>query len=679
MDDFSFLEDFRSVVINPRNDETSDDLINIFHGLNLSTNTLVFEQLESFFCSPKQDEKDEKNERAVEIYEDDDEKHNALIPAPKQNFANYLMDIIMRDEHTNLVETKLTKIINRGDVIAHTQRKDSHLAITAPFQSGKSNIICMTSIARALCHGMSIFLFVEGIKNKEEMEGRFTGIYNKYGMSSQLRKIYRDLSQTTSWEIRDSMNKSIPKIYIGIKSAPNMGRFIKGIEGCKTSQFITIIDESDCCDPGNDGTAFQKSINTIKSCSIATLSVSATPTTTLAKELITGDNFIVFGTSPDYRGFENYNWVKLKFPVKNSTQEAHDIFKNDKNIKPFIKSFSKLQPFLAWRTKYPNKKYLFPNICLFNPSIVNEHIETIRKYICELFKNITVITYTGKGITVSGNGFNKLEERDGVIGGVLAELQTYGVEKHPLIMIISGKMCDRGISFVSNNYDELMENGEIPWHLTSMYATFSDSTPLQDISQKCARATGKFGDNISPTIYSRNIEKIQNAFALNKQIISQIKSHPKQSEYISKFSREIPVSKHKCTTLAPKYNLLFKEVDDDGFDWSKNGWFKSTHVKGKQKEKGDELEIYHHDGKFNSDSLHYKIYSFMKNHGKGISSKPECVAKYMAYSGHTVKSSIDGRVSELISQSKPVKDLTHPGLLFYRTRGEVEWSVKFNH
>jgi transposase InsO family protein len=171
------------------------------------------------------------------------------------------------------------------------------------------------------------------------------------------------------------------------------------------------------------------------------------------------------------------------------------------------------------------------------------------------------------------------------IGEVLTYLQEIGTAKFPRIMILAGKMADRGITFGSANYADCMARHCVPWHLTEMYYLAAKSTDQPNLLQAC-RLCGIYVDNIPLTFYSNAVDDIVKAYHVQEELIERARaaeiSATNERNLACRSMKDIiptiPIAREKCPKrrfVGQKVPCRVKRVKDDskegGWDWRAEG------------------------------------------------------------------------------------------------------------
>lgn len=386
-------------------------------------------------------------------------------------------------------------------------------------------------------------------------------------------------------EINNAMNRIKPRIYFCMRNKKDIEPLNEIIEKTE-KKFILIEDESDAIDTNTECNA-QLSLNQLKEYSKINYFITATAITTLMKESIKKENLLILSKPENYKDLITFNFIKLE-NSKSITSNEDNLFEQDENIKTYISNFSEKKPYEI--ELWNNQKH--PVITLIRIGIIIEPQIKLAKYIDKNYsEKIITITYNGTNITLRGkilpqkkisieneesNFFKKVHHFSKIhIGSIISYLQNnIDCER---IIIIAGKMADRGITFGNSNYNECLEEKKVPWHLTEMYYLASKTTEQPNLLQSAGRLCGCYPDNIPLTIYSNVCEDIIKAYHIQEELI--IRAKEMETEIETTIDKIIPTlkiksekcSKRKITNRSVVCNL--NQVKDDskegGWNWLK--------------------------------------------------------------------------------------------------------------
>ena len=309
----------------------------------------------------------------------------------------------------------------------------------------------------------------------------------------------------------------------------NINSFLKE----SNKPYILFIDEVDFVDSG----CGKKNINLqfLKKNSYCIFGVSGTIMDVLVKEDILSKNIIILKTPNNYKGIINnmINMKEINKKVKYSSKKDINLLEKNKFIEEFVDYYI---------TKEVNENH--PNICLINITrCINPCFKAQEdlslKYL-KYEKSLTIIVYNSQGIVVN-DGINKFNGYDigcFTISSVLQYLKDNGgCKKYPYILIFSGDLSGRGISFVSTDYK---------WHLTDELLIASNISDEPELQQKI-RLCGCYNDDLPLTLYS------------TKRILDDLKKAClKQEEYLMeclKYKEDKGDNEIKCKDIIEKHPI----------------------------------------------------------------------------------------------------------------------------
>jgi hypothetical protein len=257
--------------------------------------------------------------------------------------------------------------------------------------------------------------------------------------------------------------------------------------------FDLYIDEADDVDYGLESQACGV-LKRIKELSYNKYAITATPLTCILSEPnMKATDCVLLSRPDDYRGVDDIIVKLLKIDENSSAVNKKSTYDemviDDKNLIPFLDTFSNSFPEYVWKMKQK-----IPNICLLKNSRIVENQDAMMNGIIDNYPSkFAVISFNGEGIKMFFDGMTECvidgkvvkpkEEADIDITAALQYLKDNGgVKKFPRIIIISGNLAGRCISFVSRDYD---------WHTTDMYYNPAKSTCISDMIQAFGRLTGR--------------------------------------------------------------------------------------------------------------------------------------------------------------------------------------------
>lgn len=508
-------------------------------------------------------------------------------------FQNITLDFIKNElcRDFTIIQNRIDADMKDVDFIKNSEFKSRILK--GFMQSRKTWSIISISLYYYIVYNISVIIVIENkLSACEQIVRRIKNVFTMYMNFTDFNSFFKIIDiergkNVSDEEFKKAITRENPKIFICLRSEFDLEPVNKNIENVNTSKknFITILDECDAIDTVSESKA-QEQIYRLKNSSSVIWNVTATSLTSLLKEEIQLENIFILNPPDGYKDITCFNMFNLTKEVLCCDEVKDDPFQKDKNLKEYIDNFAKSTPYIEFQ---------HPVICLIRNSIVVNPQIKIAEYIYENFKNdIVVITYNGSGygttirgcnlpyfpITIDKHNVSTYENhthtfKDCHIGDILSYLQDYGgISKYPRIIIISGKMADRGITFTSTNYTE----SKIPWHLTEMYYVVSQTTDQPNLLQACGRLCGIYKDTISLKLYSNAIEDITKAYYCQEELLHRCKQRIEKNYLTKELIPAIPISKNKCCKkrrfTAPKIHCKLNKVKDDsvmgGWKWNNN-------------------------------------------------------------------------------------------------------------
>lgn len=405
-------------------------------------------------------------------------------------------------------------------------------------QSGKTEyMICL--MLYMLTMNKSVVLVVRNIQDdRVQFSKRFSEFKKKYcDKFSELNSI--DLIDNVLKKIKT--DKKCSRIFLCLDNASNIKK-VNEVLLKSGERYVTIFDEADFVDSGKG--IKSKHYDTLKMRSSKIFWVSATIMDMLAKEDgISGEN-VIFLTPSDrknYKGILNNRIVMETIPSGKYVGEVHeDLF----DCNPYFDTFL---------DEYKMKSIFgnHPRICLVNVSHCIEPLEKAQKRIGEDHPELSVIVYNSPGL-VYQKGSKRIFGEDidcDDVSSFLQYLKTKDEHKGDThIIILSGYMAGRGISFVSEDYK---------WHLTDEYLVMSKSADEPELIQK-VRLQGIYKDDIPLTLYTTSdVRKDLLKASVRMEELTKACKDNIESE-CKKLLSEIPVMKEKFTKRDMTKNVVIK-------------------------------------------------------------------------------------------------------------------------
>jgi hypothetical protein len=471
-------------------------------------------------------------------------------------------------------------------------------------QSRKTWMIVAMSMYYYLFYKVSVFIVIENkLSSCEQMMLRIRNVFDKYisligakDLQTEFERMFQvlDVKRGKSCgeqEMQEALSGKSPRIFIALRSEYDLCPVNDIIEKSNQVKYALILDESDAIDNGSESWA-QDELNYIKDSANIVWNVTATAMTSLMKEYIVSGNVFVMKKPEDYKDLPTFNMIQLDKESESCSDVDDDPFDKDPNLKNYLEDFSKKG--IYFDPVWGGRRH--PVISLVRVGITIEPQLRLAEFI-QSNHTITCITFngSGEGLTLRGHGLPKspikigkntsiLEKEvhnfsDLQIGDAISYLQENGgVDRYPRIVIIAGKMADRGITFGSSNYSECISQKQVPWHLTEMYYLAAKGTDQPNLLQAAGRLCGVYIDNIPLTLYSNACDDIVKAYHAQEELIDRARKANREEQSMKDIIPTIEMSKEKCSKrrfTSPKVPCRIKKVKDDsiygGWDWEAEG------------------------------------------------------------------------------------------------------------
>lgn len=371
--------------------------------------------------------------------------------------------------------------------------QNRYILVKGNVQSGKTKFIICASML-SIFYDYSVVIIIRNQQaDREQLYERILNFQKEIGENFNVHKISKKIKKEGN------------KILLGLGNSSSIQKIIDSVESKK---YILFVDEVDFIDSG-DYTKKNKNLNNLKENSFCTFAISATIMDPMAKEEITPKDLFLLNVSQKYKGIDKISFKIVKRTCKFSGRMKDDLFKKDGCLLEFLEEFSQKSPFLIEN----NKKH--PNICLINICRTKDPYYKVQNYISKFIPDLTTVVYNSDGISFC-KGQESSEFRMQISECLQYLKDNGGSEKYPNIVIFSGDLASRGISFVSADYE---------WHLTCMRLLVARSCDEPELIQK-VRLCGNYNDNIPLELYTT--KKIKNdlilAFTRQEELLSGIKN-----------------------------------------------------------------------------------------------------------------------------------------------------------
>ena len=475
--------------------------------------------------------------------------------------------------------------IELSNDIIPTQRVDldeyEYRLIKGQVQSGKSFSKIYKAINNILC-GLSTFIVVRDRKcDCEQLLDRLRGTvryindilknYGEKGINVNIFKLKRCLQ---------IMDNGYPVISVVLYNKKQLGDLRNYIDEHRFYQkYVLMIDEVDLLDSNNGSNSSDLLID-LKYMSRRVYGVSATVTDQLVQEELESSTIQILKACDLYKDYSHIQFKNIQeLPVKNDVHITDlDPIKTDPSIKDFLKKFSRWVP-----VKDKNTGLLHPVMYLMKISNYIEPMKNIQDYIRDEYpEDIVTLVYTGDGIRMHipdydiatiytfGNEYSRDENgyfniRKGIAKVIGYLKRNGGIEKFPRILILSGGLAGRGISFVDDGYGRSLDNkNDLGWHLIGMYFRCSKSMPQPELIQSL-RLCGRIKDTVPLRMYcTAAVQRdILNAHKIvDKLLYGSIKVNEENGMTSSEAVYEVPVDlSHKSKRRVARNHRIERKIN----------------------------------------------------------------------------------------------------------------------
>jgi hypothetical protein len=386
----------------------------------------------------------------------------------RDEFFSYLLEecsdlqpLLEQLDYSKQPELALKKIWNQ------------YLMVKGHVQSGKTNFIIGVSLL-CLWYGLSMIIILRNIQSdSKQFMTRLQHVQDK-------ASAYVPVKIITSRTSR-KFKPNTPRIYVCLGNNVSIQKITKLVDEQK---YMVTIDEVDMMDMGRM-TYRNETLTQLKKNACCVIGVSATMMDPICKENIKPEHVFILKSKSDYKGIQDISFVPLHGISEFSSRIDSNLLEQSSDLMPFLTSFSKLEPIRV----STGIDITFPNIALINICRTVEPYIALQKELMEL--PIATIVYNSHGVTLSYE--QKIETRKMSISECLQWLKTNGgVERFPRIIIFSGDLAGRGISFTDTDFE---------WHLNQLFLIVSKQNDEAELIQK-VRLCGRYKDSIPLTLYT---------------------------------------------------------------------------------------------------------------------------------------------------------------------------------
>lgn len=439
-----------------------------------------------------------------------------------------------------------------------TRLKGRYMTVKGHVQSGKTKFMICASTLFLIC-GYSVVIVLRNNKaDQEQIHERLVLFEKEMNKAISSSKRTFNVCRTSSQSVTVQQNK--PRIYLTLGNGSSTLKMLKGLtDQANTGKGITLfIDEVDFVD-SCDGTRKSEVIPLLKEHSHCIFGVSATIMDPLGKENVYPDDVILLSISPHYKGIPSIQVVEIDNSDVSAVytgKTTDNLFETDEGLMDFAKMFSGQKPFT-----FANG-VVHPHICLVNICRTKGPTVEAQARLARKFPDMMIVVYNGDGITYAYK--KEMVECKGTISSMLQMVKEKFEKTPPNILIFSGDLAGRGISFTSSDFK---------WHLTSMRLLVANQCDEPELIQR-VRLCGIYYDDVPLTLYSTSeiLCDIKKAYFRQEEIICNLKKKKDEKQLCKEFIESLSITKDKFTRRSPVKDkegteFHFKKVDKEvGWD-----------------------------------------------------------------------------------------------------------------
>lgn len=406
------------------------------------------------------------------------------------------------------------------------------------------------------------FILRNSFADREQLYNRLNDIYP-----------YPHIIKKVNGKPFSEKKQSIPHILFSLANSSNLKKLTNKLSS-STVPYVLFIDEVDAVDFGSS--VKMEFILDLKQQAWCTFGISATIMDTLFRENITPDHLLVLNVPQNYRGILNIKTVPFFSDDFLFSSKKNDNLSDIPELCAFIDNYIHTN-----HTDDTNDTNHTPKICLFNICRCIEPYYRLQTDLSHKYPNLTTLVYNGQGVT-----YKKGEEewtKKITISQALQFVKENKKDHHPLL-IFSGDLAGRGISFVSEDYQ---------WHLTDEVLIVAESTDEPDLIQKI-RLCGCYDDDIPLTLYTteKTINDLKKAFYRQEEYISECLKYKENKKICRSIICDYPMSYSKFTTRKmTKDHVAYplnKVKKNTGWSYDLESYEHQEHKKDKKDKEKDE-------------------------------------------------------------------------------------------
>lgn len=404
-------------------------------------------------------------------------------------------------------------------------KEEELMLVYGSIQSGKSKLIQFKSIYNLLFKKITTIIVVRNLLNDSQQ--LYDGFLNIIEDLKDFDIDENDILINTKEKFNKVTIKK-PKIIISLANSSQVKVLCSQIHKAFKKDKLPIeiiVDEADVLAYANKGEAdmpYIRNFFEIKDKCMSSVYITATPYNSLFTELeLKNTDMYILEPQLCYKDYSQVNYIPTDFN-----------FKNIENIREFYRKFNEIEVQLI-----KNNTLIHPNIFLHTTANkINEQNIIFKSFQHEDFQDWDVIIYNGtdkklytcwreeimEDISDYDRSLIKKVKSDEIVFKNSATIRDIiqviknldNLRDRHNILILAGRLADRGTNFVSRDYD---------WHLTHQILDIKSSSDCVSVTQH-VRILGNYRDTIPLSLYSscKNIKIIKQSFETQEKILNQI-------------------------------------------------------------------------------------------------------------------------------------------------------------
>lgn len=466
-------------------------------------------------------------------------------------------------------------------------------------QSGKTSTIQGACLAHMQINECSVIVVLrDSIEDSKQLEKRSLELKDEFikhqkeqGFNSYMNVVCADSNKQIP-KLKQALSGEKPSLIICLGNKSQLFRIKNVLDNIQEPRYVVAIDEADHVAYGKDSAQFRYILSdSILNNAGRVYAITATSFDMIfTEDRIKNSSIIrIKPKSGIYKGINNFVKIDL-------SEKIHPLVTNKNHFESDPNLLSVMREMGDNDCNHHQRKYSTrskqPVICLFKNA-------TQRNYQMRFLKEISThpslkmwcgIVFNGDGITIYHPNImshmvikgkkgktiddfpNVLRFSDASIGDALQyfEIITKNTTiKISHIAIISDRMADRSISFVSNNYNVNKQRG---WRCSHMYYVPSKNATIPMLLQAVGRLCGNFDDDISGILYAPKevCENIIKGYYIQKEMLQRV-DESILDESIKKCMKEMGFRKEKIPSrkLGTQENAKITNVvmvgNDEGY------------------------------------------------------------------------------------------------------------------